>query len=179
VSSPLRAPGEQGISLGKGIGAVRLDMPLAKVKRALGRTSAVSRRVELALGGEYVELQWGSARWTVGFRTSSGVLRVVRVATTVPGRRTRDGLGVGTKAGEIARRFPSASCQTRELGRAFPGTWITVRDPSGAMTAFLIQNTSYGSPPRPPSHRVIEVVVQRQWFSDTEQVPCADDWRSW
>lgn len=176
AAAPAPAP-ERLIRPGRGIGPVELGMTLRAVKRALGQPAAVARRDEEAVGGEYVELQWVQSRWTVGLRRVDGALRVVRVATTVPGMRTSGGTGPGSRPRQVLREFPRATCVFRALGEPWPGTWLVAAGPGGAMTAFAIFNTQYLGEAR-PNRFVIEVVVQERWYARSPgDGDCGGDWR--
>lgn len=187
LSSPSAAANPEAraaVIPGKGIGSVGLGMSLAQVRRALGQPTLAVRRLILPSGGRYVEYSWevdgprGIDTWTVGLRSGGKgqSLRVVRVATTLRSQRTREGLGVGSRPRAIVARYPSVSCQVRGSEDAFSGIWIVIAGRS-AMTAFLLDDL----PQEAGSvGRVIEVLVQRSWFSEVRG-RCLDawEWRRW
>ena len=160
---------------GQGIGKVNLGMTLAQVRSSLGRPDAVARRLEYAFGGEYVELQWGAA-WSVGFRTQAGRLRAVRVATTKTNQRTRARIGVGSRPRDIVAAYPGATCVFREYRKPFPGMWVVVPHIDGRMTAFSLDNSSFG-PGFPATRRVLQVLVQERWYNRPAEMDCPPDWR--
>ena len=163
---------------GESIGPVRLGMTIAQVKRALGKPVALVRRIEHAFGGEYVELQWGQARWTVGLRSDRGTLRVVRIATTVNGQRTRDGIGPGSKPRAVLRAFPLSGCVFRDLQQPWPGTWLVAEKSDGSMTAFLLYGRLRFGEMR-VNRFVVEVVVQERWYArPAGDGDCGADWRA-
>ena len=172
---------------GIGIGKVELEMTLAEVKRALrGPPRTLIRSLGLGARGRYIERGWevdgprGPDTWTVGFRSTTprGQLRVVRIATSVPTQRTREGLGIGSRPLQIVRAFPNATCTTRSNNEPYKGVWVMVRQASRGMLAFLIETSSSGGT---PSHKVIEVLLQPSWISgDSGPGGCGgDEWRSW
>jgi hypothetical protein len=162
---------------GEAIGPVRLGMTLPQVKRALGKPVAVSGKLDYPFGGEYLELQWRYATWTVGLRSTGGPLRVVRISTTVNAQRTRDGVGSGSKPSAVLKAFPRATCVFRELGNPWPGTWLVAAHPNGNMTAFSIYGRrDYGDVR--PNRFVIEVVVQERWYARSPfDSDCGANWR--
>jgi len=161
---------------GQSIGKIKLGMTLGQVRRTLGRTNVVARRIEYAFGGEYVELQWG-ASWSVGFRTDEGKLRAVRIATTKRNQRTTGRIGVGSRPRHIVAAYPTANCVYRGHGRPFPGMWIVVTSSNGRMTAFALQSSSMGFPPKPPTFEVLQVLVQEKWYSRPVEMACQPGWR--
>lgn len=170
---------------GGGIGKVQIGMPFAKVRAALGRPHTVVRTDVLASGGRYVEYSWevegdlGPDTWTVGLRsaTRTAPLRVVRVSTTVRSQRTREGLGVGARPRQIVRTFRNATCVVRDYSEPYRGMWIVVEQPSGTMTAFLLDTYGRGFPARPASFRAIEVLVQASWYTKVQPLPCDSNWQ--
>jgi hypothetical protein len=170
---------------GTGIGKVQLGMTLEQVRRALGRPRAVIRRIDLPAGGRYIEYSWevegdrGPDTWTVGVRsaTRGAKLRVVRVGTTVPSERTREGLGVGSRPRQIVRVYPNASCLVRGYDQPYKGQWVVVEHRDGGMTAFLLYGIGFGG--KPPDHRVVEVLVQNSWFTQGAVGSCEPEWRRW
>jgi hypothetical protein len=163
---------------GQGIGKVNLGMTVAQVRAALGRPASTVRREEIAFGGEYVELQWAEGVWTVGFRTRAGTLRVVRVATAKTTQRTRQRLGIGSRPRHLVAVYPRATCVTRG-GGPWPGTWVVVTHAGGRMTAFALDQRWRWFPRRPPTYKVIEVLVQERWFSRPYEIACPANWRRW
>ncbi len=167
---------------GVGIGKVQLGMTLEQARGVLGgQPRSIVRRLDLGLRGRYVELGWevegdrGPSTWTVGLRSSTrgGRLRVVRVATTVPAERTREGLGVGSRPRDLVRAHPEARCVTR-YGPSLSGYWVVAEREGAGMTAFQILYSGA----RPASHDVLEVLLQKTWFSEgPRHAPCSFDWR--
>jgi hypothetical protein len=174
------APGRDALLRpGRGIGRVSLGMTMPQVRGALGRHTFVSKRRTLGFGEEYRELQWGYARWTVGFQGRPGALRAVRVASMLRRERTRDGLGPGSTTRDIVRVYPNARCSSwAGLGTtSSKERWVFVTHPWGARTIFVIyfERTRGG---RPPTGEVIEVKVQQPASGLVEQRdPCGPNWR--
>ena len=153
------APGtraEGAIRPHRSIGPVSLGMSLASVRAALGRPMLVNRRVPMGFGREYVEYLWEYGAWIVGFRRTGDRYRVVRVSTTVRRHRAPGDLGVGSRAAEVVRRHPSATC--RDL---FPlGRWIAVRGRNGRRTIFVTRSDRQPtSHPQPVSEVIVEEAV--------------------
>lgn len=175
---------------GVAVGNVQLGMTLEQVRRALGGAPrSVIRRTNFGSEGRYVEHGWEFDgprtiyTWTVGFRSTSrgGKLRVVRVGTTTPSQRTREGLGVGSRVREILTVYPDAVCNTRSQTEPFKGRWIVAHHRGRGMTAFQIDTIEpvFG---KEPSFKVLEVLVQRNWISDEPgRGGCGsdDEWRRW
>jgi hypothetical protein len=169
------------IKPGKGIGKVELGMTLAQVKRALGGPPfSADRRTNFGARGRYIEYTWevGSFiihTWHVGLRSTrrNGPLRVVRVGTGVPGHRTPQGLGVGSRARDIVRVYPGIRCEFRhEREKGWYGTWMFVVHPGGAMTAFNLEFQE--TPGRETALKVIAVLVQRSWLDEDDDRPGVD-----
>lgn len=164
---------DAAIKPGKGIGKVELGMTLPQVRRAFGRPPLYAiRTISFGARGRYVEYGWevGTVEirtWKVGFRSTrrKGTFRVVRVATTVPGQRTPEGLGVGSRSRDIFRSFPDASCEHRGHGESWIGTWVVVQQPGGGMTAFDVDVE--GTPGVNLTATVIQVLVQRSWLTNS------------
>jgi hypothetical protein len=179
---------DQVIRLGKGIGKIQLGMTLPAVRRALGgRHDLVYRRQDFGTRGRYVELGWEFPGrtwwepnlWHVGFRSWSrrGMLRVVRVSTSARRERTRRGIGIGSRVRDITRAYPHATCVYRYPPNPYAGTWIVVEEPSGVMTAFNVVGRR-DDPDAP--RRVVEVMVQRVWFSKGRwHGACHPGWEHW
>lgn len=166
------------IKPGKGIGKVELGMTLPQVRRALGGPPLYSlRRINYGARGRYVEYTWevGSVdirTWTVGLRSTrrNGPLRVIRVGTGVPGQRTPQGLGVGSRARDIARVYADVVCALRyEEEKGWPGEWMVAVHRGGGMTAFNLDIQR--GPAGEWVGKVIEVLVQRSWLNDDDRRP--------
>jgi hypothetical protein len=177
------------IRMGKGIGKVQLGMTRPAVRRALGGPHAVVyRRVDFGARGRYLELgwerpgrSWEPVLWQVGFRSlrRRGTMRVVRVSTTAPSQRTPKRLGVGSRPRQIVRAYPHATCVTRTHDLPYRFDWVVVEERDGGMTAFNL-DSSQGSGVDPDLHRVVAVMVQREWFSKGRgHGACAPGWERW
>jgi hypothetical protein len=165
----------QVIRLGVGIGPVRLGMSYAEVRRALGRPQIVNRRQNRGFGNRYVEYLWGYGDWRVGLLGRPGRERVVRVATGLRRERTREGVGVGTTAPQLARRYRrTAECISRAYDVPDAGTWIVLRGPGSRMTAFWLFNAERVYNPTSPSF-VAEVMIQNAWITPIAG-RCTWDW---
>ena len=166
---------------GIGIGNVRLGMTLAQVRRVLGPSPLLNRRVELGFGREHREYVWNWFEWTVALRGPPSRLRVVRIATTRGNHRYR-GIGVGSRMRALVRVFPRATCRG-----FFPGgTQVLVRTRGGRQLRFVIvapPKRGTGFAPTPGPYRVSEVIVQEALPPLGVQVPqsasvaCASNWR--
>jgi hypothetical protein len=151
---------------GVGIGKVRLGMPLARVRLALGPPTAVGRRTKLGFGSEYVEYHWGWSRWRVGVLGRRGGRRVVMVATGLRRERTRSGVGVGSSERTVRRRLGARCGRLSEPQVAQFEGWCYVGN-RGAPQTFFRLGGSCALPPRttpvcPMAKRVFtvyEVVV--------------------
>jgi hypothetical protein len=165
---------------GVGIGEVRLGMTGAQVRRVLGRHKLVNERRQLGFGVEYLELDWGWGRWTVGFQGRRGERRVVKVATTLRRERTRHRLGPGSTTRDILRVFPRAACsEWAGLGtNSSKERWVFITDPKGVRTIFVISFGPFGGPSSRPTGRVIEVKVQQPARGLAERrSACGPKWR--
>jgi hypothetical protein len=165
------------ISPGRGIGRVTVGMTRQQVQAALGRHTFVSRRRNLGLGEQYLELQWGYATWTVGFQGRPGRLRVVLVGTTLRRQRTRERLGAGSHVRDIVRAYPRATCSDwAGLGtNSSKERWIVVTHPSGSRTIFAAIGDMK---PSPSPVEVVEVMVQRPARGLAERRSrCPANWR--
>jgi hypothetical protein len=181
---------DQVIRLGKGIGKVQLGMTMPAVRRALGgRHVAVYRRDDFGAQGRYVELgwerpgrtSWDPVVWQVGFRSTSrrGALRVTRVATTARSQRTPSGLGIGSRARDVKRAYPEATCVERFYHLPHPHKWIVVYGPRDGMTAFQVVESEPSKPYRTPYY-VTSVMVQGAWFSTGRgHDRCPSGWENW
>jgi hypothetical protein len=97
---------------GVGVGRVELNMPLAKVRRVLGKPTSIAKRHRLGFGSEYVEYTWGEApNWRVGVLGRPGNQLVVMVATGLAREKTRTGVGVGSTYKAARRRLVGARCR--------------------------------------------------------------------
>jgi hypothetical protein len=163
-----------GVSIGK----VRLGMRFADVRRALGRPMLVNRRQNRGFGRIYVEYAWEYGAWRVGLAGAAGRLRVVRIATSLRGERTREGIGVGSTTLELAQHYRGrADCVTIGYRRPDRGTWLVLRGPGPAMTAFALERAVVR--PAPPKRPVVgEVMVQRAWLAGISG-SCTGDWTRW
>jgi hypothetical protein len=163
---------------GQGIGRVSLGMTQQQVRARLGRHMAVAERRRLGFGQQYLELQWAYAAWTVGFEGRASSLRVVKVATTLRGQRTRARLGTGSRVRDIVRVYPQATCSDWPgiHTDSSVGRWIVVAHPNGTRTIFTALGEGLATP-RPL--RVVEVMVQRPSRGLAEQRrPCGPNWRN-
>jgi hypothetical protein len=163
---------------GRGIGKIVLGMTREQVGATLGRPRAVSKRRRLGFGAQYLELQWGYAAWTVGFEGRPVALRVVKVATTLRGQRTRTNLGTGSRIRDIVRAYPQATCSDWPgiHTDSSVGRWIVIAHPKGTRTVFT---TLSGGLAAPRPSRVVEVAVQRPSRGLAEQrVRCSANWRN-
>jgi hypothetical protein len=165
-------------------------MTLPQVRRALGGPHAlVYRRHDFGARGRYVELgwelpgrtSWEPVLWQVGFRswTRRGPLRVTRVGTDARSQRTPKGIGIGSRPRDIVRVYPHATCVQRPYTWIpHQGSWIVVDGPRGGMTAFDVASRYSGPSPTPVF--VVQVMVQRAWFSRPDgHGPCVGDWENW
>lgn len=187
ASTPAAPQTGMVIRPGVGIGKVTLGMTLAQVRQALGRPRTVIRRIDYPSGSRYVEYSWefegdrAPITWTIGVRsaTRAGALRVVRVATTSGSERTRERLGVGVRPRQIVKVYPDAACVSRSPRTApYWGDWVVVQASNGGMTAFALQSSGFLG--KAATHDVVEVLVQRAWFSKGPgHRSCAPDWRLW
>jgi hypothetical protein len=164
---------------GVSIGQIRIGMTLTQVKRTLGRPYLVSRHEERGFGIRYVEYQWASASWRVGFLGRVGEQRAVRIGTTVRSQRTPEGIGVGSTTKDLARRYgPRVSCVDRDRLRPQPGSWIVLRGPGSSMTAFWLTKAN-GNGYEPHVRPMVgEVIVQQAWATGGTS-PCSSDWQTW
>jgi hypothetical protein len=178
------------IRMGTGIGKVQRGMTLPAVRRALGGPHvSVYRRDDFGARGRYLELgwelpgrtAWDPVTWQIGFRSTSrrGPLRVTRVATTARSQRTPRGVGIGTRARDIKRAHPDATCVTRFYHLPHPHTWIVVDAPRGGMTAFQVVESDPAKSIRTPYY-VTAVMVQGAWFSKGRgHESCPSGWEDW
>lgn len=178
------------IRMSKGIGKVQLGMTLPQVRRAFGsRHAVVYRRDDFGTRGRYVELgwelpgrtAWDPVIWQIGFRSTSrkGPLRVTRVATTARSQRTPQRLGVGSRARDIKKAYPDATCVERFYLLPHPYKWIVVYSPRGGMTAFQVVESDPSRSHRTPFY-VTVVMVQGAWFSTGRgHQRCDAGWENW
>ena len=180
------------IRMGKGIGKVDLGMTVQQVRRALGGPHfSVIRRLDFGAQGRYLELgwelpgrrAWEPVAWDVGFRSSTrnGRLRVVRIHTNAVSERTRERLGVGSRPRQLVSAYPRAECVRREYELPWPYDWVVVDDRQGGMTAFLLYSLDiWENRDNPNMHKVVAVMVQRDWFSKGPgHRSCPRGWERW
>lgn len=177
------------IRMGTGIGKVQRGMTLPQVRRAFGGPHlVVYRSHNFGARGRYVELgwelpgrtSWDPITWQVGFRSTSrrGPLHVTRIATSARSQRTPKGIGVGSRARDVARAYPDATCVSRFFQMPHPLMWIVV-DGSRGMTAFQIAESRPASARRTPFY-VTAVMVQGEWFSRGRgHERCTAGWEDW
>jgi len=163
---------------GIGIGKIRLGMTLPQVERVLGKPMLLNRNVDRGFGVRYKEYGWDFVRWRVGLVGPPGKLRVMRVATSVPTQRTREGVGPGSTTVQLARYYKrKAECIERNYNRPDPGAWIVLRGPGSRMTAFWLRRQGQGyDPAKLPI--VGEVMVQEAWITPIAG-HCRSDWTTW
>ena len=136
----------------------------------------MNRRVRAGFGRTYVEYAWDHRFLTVGFFLREGRLRAARISTTSPRERTREGVGIGSRPRDVARRYANATCRYKYP----PGVeWITVVHPNGRQTMFVVELDGIG----PVRRRVMEVVVKESfpeyWFGPSRyDHACPRDWRT-
>lgn len=109
---------------GVGAGGVRLGMSEGQVLKVLGQPDKrVPRSTEL---GAFIELAWPGI--TVSRWDGAGG-RVVDIAITDRGIRTRSGIGVGSTRSAVQQAFPGADCEESPLlciiGEPVPGNTVT------------------------------------------------------
>jgi hypothetical protein len=179
----------EAIRMGMGIGKIQRGMTLPAVRRALGGPHvAVYRRDNFGARGRYIELgwelpgrtSWDPITWQVGFRSTSrrGPLRVTRVATSARSQRTPRGLGVGSRARDIKRAYPDATCVERFHLMPHPFKWIVV-DTRRGITAFQVVESD-PSRSHPTPFYVTMVMVQGAWFSKGwGHMRCDSGWEDW
>jgi hypothetical protein len=125
VASPTAAgpASDQLVRHGQGIGKLRLGMTIAEVKRILGAPRAQNKREKRPRGYVYIEQDWDYGWWTVGFlRAPRGEYRAVSIGTVQRSQRTPEGLGVGSRKEELARRLEELRCwEVQSLPMTFGG----------------------------------------------------------
>ena len=109
---------------GVGAGGVRLGMSEGQVLKVLGQPDKrVPRSTEL---GAFIDLAWPGI--TVSRWDGAGG-RVVDIAITDRGIRTRSGIGVGSTRSAVRQAFPGADCEESPLlcviGEPVPGNTVT------------------------------------------------------
>ena len=180
------------IRMGTGIGKIQRGMTLQQVRRAFGGPPpVVYRRDNFGARGRYVELgwefpgrtAWDPVTWQIGFRSASrkGPLLVTRVVTTARSQRTPQSLGVGSRARDIKRAYPEATCVERFYVLPHPYKWIVVDAPGvrGGMTAFQVVESDPSRSHRTPFN-VTSVMVQGEWFSKGwGHMKCPSGWEDW
>ena len=135
---------------GVGIGRIELSMPLAKVRRILGKPTSIAKRRRLGFGSEYVEYTWGEApNWRVGVLGRPGDQDVVMVATGLARERTRTGVGVGSTYRAARRRLGTrAYCRVNgKPGVLAYNAWCSIGLLGDTQTSFLFFGTC-NLPPR-------------------------------
>ena len=135
---------------GVGIGRVELNMPLAKVRRVLGKPTSIAKRRRLGFGSEYVEYTWGEAPdWRVGVLGRPGRQLVVVVATGLAREKTRTAVGVGSTYRSAQRRLGvQAHCRINSKpGVLAYNAWCSMGLPGRAQTVFRFFGTC-SLPPR-------------------------------
>lgn len=121
IGSPLP---DHLIRPGVAAGGVRLGMSEGQVLKVLGQPDArVPRRNEL---GAFIDLSWPG----ISVRRWDGAGgRVVNIAITDRGIRTRGGIGVGSPRTAVRKAFPAAHCDESPrlctIGEAVPGNTVT------------------------------------------------------
>lgn len=163
---------------------------MQQVRRVFGGPHlVVYRSHNFGARGRHVELgwelpgrtAWDPVTWQVGFRSTSRKepLRVTRVATAARSQRTPRGLGVGSRARDIKKAYPDATCVERFHLLPHPYKWIVVDAPRGGMTAFQVVESEPSSARRTPFY-VTAVMVQAAWFSkDWGHMRCDPGWEDW
>jgi hypothetical protein len=181
----------QMVRMGVGIGKIQLGMTLPRVRRALGRHLVVYRRHDFGARGRYVEygwerpgrVSWEPAIWQIGFRSTrrGGPMRVVRILTSATNERTSRRLGVGSWPRQIVRAYPNATCVSRGEWGPYPWDWVIVENRDGGMTAFNLDTVvGFDYDGDPNLHKVVGVMVQRDWFSKgPAHQPCPAGWQRW
>ena len=162
---------------GRGIGKVTLGMTQAQVRAALGGRGLVAKRRNVGFGQVYVELEWAYGAWNVGFEGRPGSLRAVMVGTTLRRQRTPHGLGLGSRAREILRVYPAATCSDW-VGTGTDSSverWVVVRHANGASTVFGLLSKLHGER---AIYTVGEITVRRPARGLAERRGrCPANWR--
>jgi hypothetical protein len=144
VASPTAAgpASDQLVRHGQGIGKLRLGMTIAEVKRILGAPRAQNKREKRPRGYVYIEQDWDYGWWTVGFlRAPRGEYRAVSIGTVQRSQRTPEGLGVGSRKEELARRLEELRCwEVQSLPMTFGGftNECVYGERAGRSTAFIL-----------------------------------------
>ncbi len=135
---------ESTIYPGVGIGKVKLGMTLGQVRRLLGPSQAVTARLRLAGGKQYVEYGWNFSEWRIGF-IGRDTKRVALVATAFTRQRLSNDVGLGTTIETVRSKLPVA-CRIADQDHAYRDpatisyTYCTLAATHGRKTVFIMHS---------------------------------------
>ena len=132
----------QAITLGRGIGKIRVGMTETRLREVVGRPRVIYDR-RTSFGSRSMTYEYGQADYAVRLHGRPGRLRVVGVSTTLRRERTREGIGVGSLERTVLRTYRDVRCakpRTERHGNVDlvieHGRTCVLRSPSGTRTTF-------------------------------------------